>query len=68
MNGCGTAIVYCKDELRKGRHTDVKFDFLGYEFLPRRSKSRTGKVFPNFSPAISTKAAKAMRNTIRSWN
>jgi RNA-directed DNA polymerase len=43
-----TKIVYCKDELRKGRHT-------------------TGKVFLNFSPAISTKAAKAIRNTIRSW-
>src|SRR6266849_3442205 len=62
-----TKIVYCKDELQKGRHTNEKFDFLGYEFRPRRSKSRTGKVFLNFSPAISTTAAKAIRNTIRSW-
>ncbi len=62
-----TKIVYCKDEMRKGRHTNEKFDFLGYEFRPRRSKSRTGKVFLNFSPAISTQAAKAIRNTIRSW-
>src|SRR6266566_130597 len=38
-----TKIVYCKDEMRKGRHTNEKFDFLGYEFRPRRSKSRTGK-------------------------
>ena len=60
-------IVYCKDELRKGRHTNEKFDFLGYEFRPRTSKSRTGKLFPNFSPAISNKSAKAIRDTIRSW-
>src|SRR5580692_2482415 len=61
-----TKIVYCKDELRKGRHDHEKFDFLGYEFRPRRSKSRTGKVFLNFSPAISTNAAKAIRERIRS--
>src|ERR1700731_2472968 len=54
-----TKIVYCKDGLRKGKHTNEKFDFLGYEFRPRRSKNRNGKVFLNFSPAISTTAAKA---------
>ena len=62
-----TKIVYCKDGLRKGKHTNEKFDFLGYEFRPRRSKNRNGKVFLNFSPAISTTAAKAIRDTIRSW-
>jgi RNA-directed DNA polymerase len=74
LRGCGlelhpekTKIVYCKDELRKGRHDHEKFDFLGYEFRPRRSKSRTGKVFLNFSPAMSTNAAKAIRERIRSW-
>jgi len=61
-----TKIVYCKDGLRKGKHTNEKFDFLGYEFRPRRSKNRNGKVFLNFSPGIST-AAKAIRDTIRSW-
>ena len=62
-----TRIIYCKDDLRKGRHTDEKFDFLGYEFQPRESKNRHGKVFANFSPAVSTNAAKSMRQTIRSW-
>ena len=62
-----TKIVYCKDGLRKGKHTNEKFDFLGYEFRPRRSKNRNGKVFLNFSPAISTAAAKAIRDTIRGW-
>ena len=56
-----TKIVYCKDGLRKGKHTNEKFDFLGYEFRPRRSKNRNGKVLLNFSPAISTTAAKAIR-------
>jgi RNA-directed DNA polymerase len=62
-----TRIVYCKDELRKGRYADEKFDFLGFEFRPRKSINRNGKVFANFSPAVSTNAARSMRATIRSW-
>lgn len=49
-------------------YPNEKFDFLGYRFQPRRSKNRKGKFFINFSPAVSNKAAKAMRDTIRSWN
>ena len=60
-------IVYCKDEDRRGTHPNEKFDFLGYTFRPRRSKSRQGKYFINFSPAVSDKAAQAMRTEIRSW-
>ena len=62
-----TRIIYCKDDLRKGRHTDEKFDFLGYEFRLRESINRNGKVFANFSPAVSTKAATSIRATVRSW-
>src|SRR6266436_1144929 len=63
-----TKIVYCKDDDRRRRYPNEKFDFLGYGFQPRRSKNRFGKYFINFSPAISDKAAQAMRDTIRSWN
>ena len=63
-----TKIVYCKDDFRKGTYPNEKFDFLGYTFQPRRSKNRKGKFFINFSPAVSNKAAKAIRDTIRSWN
>ena len=63
-----TKIVYCKDDLRRGTHPNEKFDFLGYTFRPRTSKNRKGKFFINFSPAVSNKAAKTMRDTIRSWN
>lgn len=63
-----TRIVYCKDDDRRGDYPNEKFDFLGYTFQPRRSKNRKGKFFINFSPAVSNKAAKGMRDTIRRWN
>jgi group II intron reverse transcriptase/maturase len=62
-----TRIVYCKDDDRHGEHEHVAFDFLGYTFQPRRAKNRWGKYFVSFLPAISTKAAKAIRVTIREW-
>lgn len=62
-----TQIVYCKDTDRKGDYPNIKFDFLGYTFRPRRSKNRFGKFFINFTPAVSNKACKAMRQTIRGW-
>jgi RNA-directed DNA polymerase len=62
-----TRIVYCKDEDRRGTYVNEKFDFLGYTFRARRSKNRYGKFFINFSPAVSDKAAKTMRQTMRSW-
>lgn len=62
-----TRIVYCKDDDRRGKFPETKFDFLGYTFLPRRSKNRYGKLFVNFTPGVSSKASKAMRQTIRQW-
>ncbi len=63
-----TRIVYCKDDDRRGEFSnETKFDFLGYTFRPRRSKNRYGKFFINFTPAVSNKACKAMRQTIRHW-
>ena len=62
-----TKIVYCKDDNRRGDFEQVQFDFLGYGFQPRRAKNRQGQYFVSFLPAISTKAAKAIRRTIREW-
>ena len=62
-----TRVVYCKDDDRRGTYPDDSFDFLGYTFRPRRSKNRWGKFFISFTPAVSNKAAKAMRSTLRSW-
>lgn len=72
--GCGlelhpakTKIVYCKDDDRPGGYEHISFDFLGYTFQPRRARNRHGKLFVSFLPAVSTKAANAIRKTIREW-
>ena len=66
-----TKIVYCRDDNRRGSYPNVKFDFLGYTFRPRLSKGQTsggrGAYFVNFSPAVSNKAATAMRREMRRW-
>ena len=62
-----TKVVYCKDLHRKQEYETIQFDFLGYTFRPRRSKDRYGRVFVNFTPAISRSAAKAIRQTVRGW-
>ena len=62
-----TRIVYCKDDDRRDNYPEIKFDFLGYTFRPRRSKNRYGKNFINFTPAVSNKSCKAMRQVIRGW-
>ncbi len=41
--------------------------FSGVHVSTRRSKSRKGKYFINFSPAVSDKAVRAIRAEIRSW-
>jgi len=63
-----TKIVYCQDKKRRKKsHSRVQFDFLGYSFQPREVKTRYGNLFLSFSPAVSAKAATAIRQTIRSW-
>jgi RNA-directed DNA polymerase len=62
-----TRIVYCKDDDRREDYSATSFDFLGYTFRPRRSKNRWGKTFINFTPAISNKAARAIRSEVRRW-
>ena len=63
-----TKVVYCKDDNRKESYPEEKFKFLGFDFRPRRSKSRWGKFFVNFSPAVSKKATKKISDTIRGWH
>jgi RNA-directed DNA polymerase len=60
-----TRIVYCKTSARHGRHEQVSFDFLGYTFKPRPAKRKDGTMFTTFTPAISGKSAKAVRQEIR---
>ena len=62
-----TKVVYCRDIHRQEEHESIQFDFLGYTFRPRRSKDRYGRVFVNFTPALSRGAAKSMRQAVRGW-
>ncbi|MGX6641529.1 group II intron reverse transcriptase/maturase [Legionella pneumophila] len=62
-----TKIVYCKDADRKGSYEHESLDFLGYTFRPRLSKNKWGKTFVNFTPAISKRATKEIKQEIRSW-
>ena len=62
-----TRIVYCKDVNRTATNPDIQFTFLGYTFRPRKAVDKYGRVYVNFSPAVSRDALKAMRQTIRGW-
>jgi len=62
-----TKIVYCKDDNRGEDWSDDRFDFLGYTFMARIAKSRYGKYFMNFLPAMSNKAVKWIGRKMRKW-
>ena len=62
-----TKIVYCKDGNRRGVHEHTAFTFLGYTFRARAARTRTGKVFTSFAPAISKEALKKISVTVRRW-
>lgn len=63
-----TRIVYCKDINRTEDHESIEFSFLGYSFRPRKAVDKYGRVYVNFSPAVSPAALKDMRQEIRSWH
>jgi len=63
-----TRIVYCKDVNRTDDHESIEFSFLGYSFRPRKAVDKYGRVYVNFSPAVSPAALKDMRQEIRSWH
>ena len=75
LKGCGglelhpdkTRIVYCKDGKRRGSYGHTSFTFLGYGFRVRKVRTKVGKYFFSFNPAVSDEAAKRIRVQIRSW-
>ena len=61
LNENKTKLVYCKDYRRQGNYPVIKFDFLGYSFQPRTSKSKNdGKLFPGYDCAISIQSKKRL--------
>ena len=76
MKDCGlelhpekTKLVYCKDYRRRDNYPVVKFDFLGYSFQPRTTKSRkTGKLFLGYDCAISISSKKRIADKMEELN
>lgn len=72
MKACGlelhpekTKLVYCRDYRRQESFETVKFDFLGYSFQPRSTKSKqTGKLFLGFDCAISISSKKRIADKL----
>ena len=62
-----TKIVYCRDANRRGNYPVTQFEFLGFVFRGRLAKSRSGKYFNSFSPAISRSATLNIRKVMRGW-
>lgn len=60
-----TKIVYCKDDKRVDEYPNINFTFLGFTFQNRKTRTKSGKYFYNFSPAVSKDALKEMHGKIR---
>ena len=60
-------IVYCKDRSRTRAYSNVTFTFLGFQFRPRRAKTKSGQVSTSFLPGVSPVAMKRMRDQVRGW-
>lgn len=60
-----TKIVYCKDYRRREKYPIVKFDFLGYSFQPRTTKSKKNEgLFLGFDCAISISSRKRIADKL----
>jgi len=62
-----TMIVYCQDSNRRRTYPATAFTFLGYTFRPRTARSKDGRKFTAFLPAISKPALKKISNEVRRW-
>jgi RNA-directed DNA polymerase len=62
-----TRIVYCKDDFRPGGFENTSFTFLGFTFQPRSVRSKDGRKYVSFRPAISKDALKKISGVVRSW-
>lgn len=60
-----TKIVYCRSDNNTERHEYESFDFLGYTFRCRATKTRSGKFFNAFTPAVSKTAILEFKDKMR---
>jgi hypothetical protein len=62
-----TRIVYCKDGTRRDSYEHISFTFLGFTFRARDARTKDGRRFLSFLPAISKDALKKISGVVRSW-
>ena len=62
-----TKIVYCQDAKRRLHFGLTAFTFLGFTFRARTARSKHGKLFTSFQPAISKDAQDKISGQIRRW-
>jgi RNA-directed DNA polymerase len=62
-----TQIVCCHVGKQQNSRVSKQFDFLGYCFRPRLARNRHGVLFVSFTPAISPRSAKRIRQQVRRW-
>jgi RNA-directed DNA polymerase len=60
-----TRIVYCKGGRHRATHEHTSFTFLGYAFRARGARTKDGRCFTGFLPAISPEALKAKSAELR---
>lgn len=58
-------IVFCQRDNEPLEADSNSFTFLGYSFRPRKVKSKEGRYFMGFTPAVSKEAGKSFREKIR---
>ena len=62
-----TRIVHCTSDRYPRKDELNSFTFLGYTFRTRWTKTKDGKFFNAFTPAVSTEAGKAFRKKIKDY-
>jgi RNA-directed DNA polymerase len=65
VNEKKTKLVYCQQYGRQKKDYPVKFDFLGFSFQPRMTRTSKGGLFLDFDCAISLASEKRIVETIR---
>lgn len=61
-----TRIVHCRDSNRSRiTYPHISFDFLGFTFRPRKVINPRKQVFTGFTPAMSAKSMKRIRDDVR---
>jgi RNA-directed DNA polymerase len=62
-----TRVVYCQDGRRRASYEHTEFTYLGFTFRQRGMRSKDGRQFSSFNPAISKQALKKISAEVRSW-